>query len=203
ADGTDNDTIYSAGAGMALSGTTFAIAPGGVATTNLADGSVTAAKVASGQVVKSLNGLKDDVSLAVGANLTLATNGSTLQLSANGSANAWSLSGNGLVGGEFLGSTNSVGFFLKVNNVVGLRLLPTADTPNWIGGIGGNDASPLAVGATIAGGGSANYEGSPAFNIVDNNYGTVGGGIDNEAGGIFSTVSGGLRNKIYPNGEAS
>jgi hypothetical protein len=46
----DNDTTYSAGAGLQLVGTTFSIAPGGVATTMLADGAVTTPKLADGAV---------------------------------------------------------------------------------------------------------------------------------------------------------
>ncbi|MEJ5383416.1 MAG: hypothetical protein WHS44_00895 [Fimbriimonadales bacterium] len=45
ADNIDNDTIYSAGTGLQLSGTTFSIAPSGVVTGMLADGAVTDAKL--------------------------------------------------------------------------------------------------------------------------------------------------------------
>ena len=44
---TDNDTTYSAGAGLSLSGTTFSIASGGVTTGMLADGAVTSAKLST------------------------------------------------------------------------------------------------------------------------------------------------------------
>jgi hypothetical protein len=47
ADGIDNDTTYSAGAGLSLSGTTFSIASGGIVTGMLADGAVTDPKIAS------------------------------------------------------------------------------------------------------------------------------------------------------------
>jgi len=50
ADGIDNDTTYSAGAGLQLVGTTFSIAPGGVDTGMLADFSVTTVKIADGAV---------------------------------------------------------------------------------------------------------------------------------------------------------
>jgi hypothetical protein len=43
----DNDTTYSAGAGLSLSGTTFSIASGGVTTGMLADGAVTSAKLST------------------------------------------------------------------------------------------------------------------------------------------------------------
>ncbi|HEX5220919.1 MAG TPA: hypothetical protein VFZ59_15220 [Verrucomicrobiae bacterium] len=53
-----------------------------------------ASNVVSGAAVKSLNNLRDNVTLAVGANMTLATNGNTLTLSSSGPAGAvWSLNG--------------------------------------------------------------------------------------------------------------
>jgi hypothetical protein len=51
--------------------------------------SVTAASIASGQVVKSLNGLKDAVNLVASTNVTLRTNGNNLSLSAG----PWLLNG--------------------------------------------------------------------------------------------------------------
>jgi hypothetical protein len=56
----------------------------------------TASNVANGSVVKSLNALRDNVTLAAGANVTLATNGNTLTLSstgAGGNTNIWNVSG--------------------------------------------------------------------------------------------------------------
>ncbi|MCS7065770.1 MAG: hypothetical protein NZL85_05780, partial [Fimbriimonadales bacterium] len=50
ADGIDNDTTYSAGAGLQLVGTTFSIAPNGVVTSMLADNAVISAKIADGAV---------------------------------------------------------------------------------------------------------------------------------------------------------
>jgi hypothetical protein len=45
----------------------------------IANNAVTAAKIATGQVVKSLNALHDNVVLAAGTNVALTTNGNTLQ----------------------------------------------------------------------------------------------------------------------------
>lgn len=50
ADGVDNDTTYTAGAGLQLSGNTFSIANGGVVSAMLADGSVVTSKLADGAV---------------------------------------------------------------------------------------------------------------------------------------------------------
>jgi hypothetical protein len=46
------------------------------------DNAITSAGIASGQVVKSLNGLKDAVALTAGANVTLTTNANALQIAA-------------------------------------------------------------------------------------------------------------------------
>jgi hypothetical protein len=54
----------------------------------------TAADVSTGSVVKSINGLKDAVTLAAGANVSIAPNGNTLTIaSTGGGAGPWSLNG--------------------------------------------------------------------------------------------------------------
>ena len=72
-----------------------AVAANGINTTGLADNAVTAQKIAAGQVVKSLNGLKDDVTLAEGRNVKLTTQGSTLTIesTASGVASLNTISG--------------------------------------------------------------------------------------------------------------
>lgn len=56
--------------------------------------SLSAADVANGAVVKSLNNLRDNVSLVAGANVTIAPSGNTLMISSTGpGGNIWSLSG--------------------------------------------------------------------------------------------------------------
>jgi hypothetical protein len=49
---------------------------------SVADGTVTGASIASGQVVKSINTLKDDVTLAAGSNVTITPIGNTLTIAA-------------------------------------------------------------------------------------------------------------------------
>lgn len=75
-----------AGSGLAGGGSagdvTLAIAASGVVNSMIAANAVTAPKIASGQVVKSFNGLFDSVTLAVGANLTLTPVGNTLTIDA-------------------------------------------------------------------------------------------------------------------------
>ena len=67
------------------------------------DASLTAPKIASGQVVKSLNNLKDNVTLAAGSNVNISQSGNTLTISAtpgNGGGDITAVrAGLGLVGG--------------------------------------------------------------------------------------------------------
>lgn len=51
-----------------------------VATAHLQDSAVTAGKIAAGQVVRSLNGLSDSVTLVAGTNVTLQLDGNTIRL---------------------------------------------------------------------------------------------------------------------------
>jgi hypothetical protein len=79
----------------------------------------------------------------------------------------------------------------------GVRTEPNAFSPNVIGGYSGNNVTAGAVGATIAGGGRAN-----GVNRVTDAFGTVGGGLNNQAGDAagthsdrsFATVGGGQSN---------
>src|SRR5262249_4038702 len=58
------------------------IAPGGVGTIHLAAGAVTAPKIANGTVVRSVNGLFDNLSILAGDNISVAAGASTLTVSA-------------------------------------------------------------------------------------------------------------------------
>ncbi len=58
------------------------IGNGAVVNAGIAANAVNGTNIATGQVVKSLDGLQDFVSLSAGANVALATNGNTLQISA-------------------------------------------------------------------------------------------------------------------------
>jgi len=62
--------------------TANSVAPLAVNSSSIADNTITSVKIASGQVVKSLNGLADAVTLSAGANVTLATDGNGLRISA-------------------------------------------------------------------------------------------------------------------------
>jgi hypothetical protein len=99
-DGTQLTTAPSGGSGggiEALSNQDGAIAltnPNGPqVVVNLAPGGVTSTHVADDTVVRSLNGLQDDVFLAAGNNIVLGQNGDTLTVSAIGSDGVPSVNG--------------------------------------------------------------------------------------------------------------
>jgi hypothetical protein len=85
--------------GTGTAASPLGISDGGVNTTQLANNAVTSSKIASGQVVKSLNNLKDDVTIAAGSNITITPSGNTLTLAATAGLSSVShdssLKGNG------------------------------------------------------------------------------------------------------------
>jgi len=148
-----------------------------------------------------------------------ATNGQVL--TANGTSGAswqtltstlthdWSLNGNSGTGcttspcTDFLGTIDNTNLELRVNNQRAYRIEPATNltfgtfSPNVIGGFSGNNVSAGAGAATIAGGGAASN-----LNRVTDDFGTVGGGGNNQAGDnagttrdeTFATVAGGFSN---------
>ena len=83
------------------------LAANSVAAGNIQDSAITAAKIASGQVVKSLNGLTDAVSLTQGANVTINTVGNSLQISAPAGGLNLPFSGSASSSGSIFTLTNS------------------------------------------------------------------------------------------------
>jgi len=101
-------------------------------------------------------------------------------------------------------STTADQFLVRASGGVGLnvtsgalRLEPNATSANIIGGYSGNSVTASVVGAAVCGGGA-----SGNTNRVTDDYGTVGGGANNQAGDAagtttdasYSTVGGGLLN---------
>jgi hypothetical protein len=162
----------------------------------LASGVVNSAKVAD----NSLTGSDVDEST-----FGLVPNADALDGMSSGGF--WQLGGNsGTTSSDFLGTTDNAALNLRVNNARGLRVEPASDgtnqSPNVIGGIGDSSVTPGAFAATIAGGGRSVPSGAATANLVTDNYGTVGGGGDNQAGddagstsdNVGATVAGGSGN---------
>ncbi len=104
----------------------------------------------------------------------------------------------GTVNPNTISSNHPDALELHVASGRALRLEPDGTSPNLIGGFSGNNVTPDEVfGATIGGGGSA-----ASSNLVTDNFGTIGGGGDNEAGNAnadttdatYGTVAGGQGN---------
>jgi len=178
------------------------VAAGSVTGSEIASSTIAAGNIANGQVVKSLNGLNDAVTLAAGANVTLTTNGNTLTMASAGGGNDWSLVGNAgtTPGVNFLGTTDIQPLELWVNSQRALRLEPNSrGAPNVIGGASVNFVAPGVAGAVIGGGGADSYvSGYPYTNSVAADFGTVSGGESNEIddGAPDSTIGGGEGNQI-------
>jgi hypothetical protein len=103
-----------------------AIKDGAVTNTKMSDGAVTSGKIASGQVVKSLNGLKDEVTLSAGSNVTITPSGNTLSISASpGSGGTISevQAGAGLTGG---GTSGTVTLAVADNGITNTHISTTA-----------------------------------------------------------------------------
>src|SRR5262249_46862612 len=112
-------------------------AMGAYSACSVADNGVTSQTIAAGQVVKSLNGLKDAVTLSAGPNVTLTPSGNNIQISVTGAAcSPWCLTGNAgtTPGVDFLGTTDNQALEIKVNNTRALRIEPTGGGVNLIGG---------------------------------------------------------------------
>jgi hypothetical protein len=175
ADGIDDDTIYFAGPGLTLNGTDFAITTTYRLPQSCGDG-----QIAEWDATSKMWYCGDD--------------------DVGGGSAAWLLSGNAgtTYDADFLGTTDAVSLTLIAGGGAALRLEPTAGTPNLLGGSDANRTTAGIYGATIGGGGS----GAAGANRVTDNYGTVSGGVGNQAGNDdgdagnagYATVGGGRSN---------
>ncbi len=182
----DADTTYSAGYGLALSGTQFG--------------------VLTGTIQQRVSG-----ECAAGAAMrVIAADGAVTCEPVD--AGAWSLTGNAgtTPGANFLGTTDNQALELKVNNARALRLEPNAVSPNVVGGYSGNSVSANRYGATIGGGGNSSSPNrvSSSNSVVGGGAGnlaggdgvnTIGGGAQNTAGGMGTTIGGGQHNTASRN----
>ena len=126
----------------------------------------------------------------------------------SGLSGVWLTTGNSgtTAGANFLGTTDNQPLELHVYGSRAFRLEPTPNTGNVSGAvnvIGGSSANlvmPGIHGATIAGGGAPFYFGGNTENLVAADFGTIGGGVNNEiqSNSYESTISGGNDNSIQP-----
>ena len=176
ADGTDNDTTYTAGTGLTVTGGSFSLS----LSYSLPQG------CSSGSIPE--------------------WNGSSWVCGLDDSGgDYWSFTGNSgtAAATNFLGTTDNQPLQLRVNNARALLLQPNPTSPNLVGGYTGNTVTN-AFGATIGGGGQngavntvgANFGtvSGGANNAAQGIYTTVSGGQNNTAADWNATVSGGYFN---------
>jgi hypothetical protein len=112
------------------------VGAGSINTQQLADGAVTAAKIASGQVVKSLNGLTDHVTLVPGPNIAITPSGNMLVI---GSTAPNSVSHDSTLKGDgSAGSPLGVNVPLVLTSASGTVISATSASGNGVEGIGSN-----------------------------------------------------------------
>jgi trimeric autotransporter adhesin len=176
------------------------------------DNAVTAVKIKNGQVVKSLNDLRDAVTLSAGPNVVVTTpSSSEIRIAAD---TGWSLLGTAgtAAGLNFVGTTDDQPLELRVHNTRVMRYEPTTSSPNVIGGWQHNQMRMAGVvGITISGGGFDSVPDTGPNDAVGN-FCTIGGGAGNLAGDpyspegpascAFATVSGGHGNIATAQGAA-
>src|SRR5260370_11079694 len=164
----------------------YAMMAAQVANGGLGNGSVSAANMASNAVTSAA--IVDGTIVAADVNSLSFSN------------TFWSVTGNPgtTVGPNFLGTTDFQALELQVNGQRALRLEPTANSPNVLGGFHLNSIGPAASGSTISGGGTPDFFGRVLSNTIAANFSTIGGGAGNtiEAGADFATISGGFRSTI-------
>ena len=121
----------------------------------IASNAVTGSKIATNQVVRSLNSLRDNVTIAAGTNIFLATNGNTLQV---GVTNVALLSMLGIKSGYVSGTSGSDLYF--TTNIVFLTAYPNTNYAISVTGqfyqsgtvsegVSGNYSNRLATGFTL------------------------------------------------------
>jgi trimeric autotransporter adhesin len=190
--------IYSANATTA--GIAGGVVPGSVTGAGIASSTITSGNIAGGQVVKSLNGFQDAVTLSPGPNVSFTSGGNNIQIAAS-LANAWELSGNAgtTAGLNFVGTTDNQPLELRANSQCALRLEPNpSGAPNVVGGAPVNLVDVGTVGGVIGGGGAMNYQGSSYSNEVASDFGVIGGGTGNsiQTNSPGSTIGGGEKNSV-------
>ena len=196
ADGEDNDTTYTAGAGLRLLDSQFNVVFDGSGAADTAARSDhhhngvyspqahehDAADIVSGTLSPARFSAYED--LISEGHLDNIDDPDLMTLG-DAKARFWSVYGNNGTNpaSHFVGTLDEQALELRVNGERALRLEPGA-SPNVIGGYMLNRATDGVIGATVSGGGETGLE-----NRVSDSFGTVGGGRNNQVGDDAGTVN--------------
>jgi hypothetical protein len=171
--------------GTGTAASLLGLATGGVGTGHLANNAVTAQKIASGQVVKSFNGLFDNVILQAGSNITITPSGNTLTIAAPGGpiAHDATLAGSGTAA-------------MPLSVAIPLKLTGDVNGDNAI--ITAANRGESGVGIAAEGGGAINADGGHGVKAVGgiSQDRTGGNGVDAK-GGVGISFGG---NGVYAEG---
>lgn len=165
---------------------------------DVADSIVTGAKIADGQVVRSVNGLSDDVTISAGANVTITPQGNNLVVGATGGSgnSPWTINNNDIYfqGGDVgIGTTNPSEQLELTGNI---KLPSTANGGNGPVGVLYSDTSHVlhtyGDDNFFAGEGAGNFTTTGAgknTGVGKNALGANQGGRNNTAVGYFAMFS--------------
>ncbi len=195
-------------AGNGTGASPLGIAAGAVGTAQLAASSVQGGNVAAGQVVKSVNGLHDNLTLAAGSNITITPSGSALTIASSSGSGGFSL--------PFAGPTSASQAAFAISNTGSGRAIE-GDVGNSSAAVAGvshgsgpgiygenqssGDAGHFVGSVTVAGDLSAdslsaigNIQGASIAGILEGVYGDSDGndgvyGTSTSANGVEGRVS--------------
>lgn len=178
ADNVDDDTTYTAGAGLTLIGNQFSVVFAGT-------GSASTVARSDHDHDSRYWKLAGNTGTSQAANYVGTTDNVPLNFRVNGTR-ALRLEPNST-------GPNVIGGFVGNNVTAG------AGASTIAGGGSGGEVNRVTDSYGTVGGGADNQAGNGNVNLGDANYATVAGGIGNTAGGGYSTVSGGSANAATSN----
>jgi hypothetical protein len=138
------DTATNAATAANFSGSLAGDVTGTQSATTIAPNAVDAANIASGQVVKGINNLKDNVTLAAGSNITITPSGNTLTIASTGGGGGGGILNQTTLqtGANFnIDGTGTANIFSATQYVIaGVgRILSAPSTNTFVGLFAGND----------------------------------------------------------------
>ena len=157
-------------------------------------------KIALRQVVRSINGVADQVTLVGRGGAIITQDGNRIIITAGSGSgsSAWELSGNaGLDTSNFIGTLDTASFKIKVNNSLACQIINSPDPefatplPIILGGTKNHVVNAAQSGGSFMGGGGSKFSG--LANQVEGAWSTIVAGRANRAGSL-AFVGGGNGN---------